>query len=274
MARVPLLSAIVLSCGGGGDGSTSPPPPAAVASVAVSLAAPAIFVGQSTQATATLRDAQSNVLTGRTIAWSSSDNTVASVSQGGVVTGVAEGTASITATSEGKSGSASVTVSIDPASVPQISSLTLMQNGQALNTNDVTGTFQLEFDLTLPAGFTGTLTVVADDTLELYREDVTASLVGSAGANATIVTSGRQVVDVNSARVNTTISDQEINNLPVLRNGTHGIDLSAIPGVVTQPRATQQVDVTTNNAPIVTGYYAMTGGAQRPGHRRQDVRDW
>ena len=80
-----------------------------VASVAVSLAAPSINVGSATQATATLRDAAGNVLTGRTVTWSSSNTGVATVSSSGVVSAVATGTAQITATST-VSGSATVTV--------------------------------------------------------------------------------------------------------------------------------------------------------------------
>ena len=60
--------------------------------------------------TATLRDALGNVLTGRTVTWSSSNTQVATVDQNGVVTAQSKGTATITATSEGKSGTASVQV--------------------------------------------------------------------------------------------------------------------------------------------------------------------
>ena len=91
---------------------SSPPP---VASVAVSLAASTITVGTTTQATAVTRDASGNTLTGRTIIWSSSAPSVASVDAAtGVVGGVAAGTATITATSEGKTGSATITVSVVP----------------------------------------------------------------------------------------------------------------------------------------------------------------
>ena len=88
-----------------------PPPPASVATVGVSLSAASINVGATTQATATTKDASGNVLTGRTIVWSSSNTSVAAVDgSSGVVTAVAVGTASIVATSEGKTGSATVTV--------------------------------------------------------------------------------------------------------------------------------------------------------------------
>ena len=55
------------------------------------------------QATATLRDAANNVLTGRPVTWNAPSNpAVASVSATGLITGIAPGTTTITATSEGK----------------------------------------------------------------------------------------------------------------------------------------------------------------------------
>ncbi len=94
----------------------APPPtaPAPVASVGVSLAASSLNVGQTTQGTVTLKDSVNNVLTGRTLAWSSSNTAVATVGQNGLVTAVAAGTASITVQSEGKTGSASLTVTAPP----------------------------------------------------------------------------------------------------------------------------------------------------------------
>ena len=74
---------ILVACGGGGgdDGGITnpppPPPPAGVASVTVTLSSSTINVTQTSQATAVLRDAQSNVLSGRTVAWTSSNTAVA-----------------------------------------------------------------------------------------------------------------------------------------------------------------------------------------------------
>ncbi len=93
------------------------PAAAAVANVAVTLAAGSLGPLQTTTATATLTDAGGAVLTGRAVAWSSSNPAVATVSPVGIVTAVAVGTASITATSEGKSGSATLTVA-PPAPLP------------------------------------------------------------------------------------------------------------------------------------------------------------
>jgi hypothetical protein len=84
--------------------------PAPVASVEVAPATATVSVGSTVQLTATPEDAAGQPLTGRTVTWTTDNAQVATVSGAGLVTGVAAGTATITATSEGRSGTASVTV--------------------------------------------------------------------------------------------------------------------------------------------------------------------
>lgn len=87
-----------------------PPPPAPVASVTVEPTAASLVPVQTAPLTATLRDAGGAVLTGRTVTWTSNTPAAATVNVSGIVTAVAPGTATITATSEGQSGTAQVTV--------------------------------------------------------------------------------------------------------------------------------------------------------------------
>ena len=82
----------------------------AVANVAVFPPTNPLLVGQTATLTATLTDAGGATITGRTVTWSSNNETVASVSSTGVVTAKAIGSATITAAVEGKSGTASVEV--------------------------------------------------------------------------------------------------------------------------------------------------------------------
>ena len=91
-----------------------PPPPVAVASVALKAATATVEIGKSQQFTALLSDAAGNTLTGRVVVWSASIPNNATVSPTGLVTGVAAGVATITATCEGKSASADVTVVAPP----------------------------------------------------------------------------------------------------------------------------------------------------------------
>jgi uncharacterized protein YjdB len=87
---------------------------APVASVTVSPTSAAVQPGQTVQLTATTKDANGNTLTGRTVTWASNGTAAATVSASGLVTGVATGTAMITATSEGKTGTAMIAVGTPP----------------------------------------------------------------------------------------------------------------------------------------------------------------
>jgi uncharacterized protein YjdB len=81
-----------------------------VASVVVTPANPTIGEGKSTTLSARLTDAAGNILTGRTITWTSADPRIVTVDQFGVVRGVRKGSVVITATSEGKLGTTTVKV--------------------------------------------------------------------------------------------------------------------------------------------------------------------
>ena len=91
-----------------------------VANLSVVLASSNILVGNTTQATATATDASGNVITGRTVTWKTSNSTVATVSTLGLVTAVAAGTVSISATVDGITSSATLVVA-----QPTISSITV-----------------------------------------------------------------------------------------------------------------------------------------------------
>jgi hypothetical protein len=79
--------------------------------------------GQARQYSALPRDAAGNVLEGRPIAWSSSDTLVLRVTAGGQATAMAPGRATLTATSEERSGTLGVTVFV-PGVVPVITGVT------------------------------------------------------------------------------------------------------------------------------------------------------
>ncbi len=117
VAYAVLMMAVMTACGGGGtDGPVAPPAPV-LSTVTVTIAPSTIQMGQSASATAELRTSAGAVLTGRAVSWTSSTPSVASVDANGVITSVAVGTATISATSEGKTGSATITVRYNIATV-------------------------------------------------------------------------------------------------------------------------------------------------------------
>ena len=107
------------------EGKTSPAATLTVTAVpvnnvVVSPPSQAVDIGSTATFTATPRDASNTPLSGRTVVFSSSDPTIATInSSTGVATGVAQGAVTITATSEGKSGTASLTV--NPPAVASVS---------------------------------------------------------------------------------------------------------------------------------------------------------
>lgn len=249
---VLVAATIMMACGGGGDGGTTGPVTEPVATVSVALATSDIIVGQSTQATVTLRDASNNVLTGRTVTWSSSNTSVASVSTTGQVTGVAEGSANIIATSEGKTGQASISVGPDPAANPHITGLTVTQNGTPANLQQVAGTLDLQFTLELPAGYSGTLSLTIDS-VTLHSEVVSApairarlSAVAGSEPEAVVVTSEKTIHAETSNTVFSVTAD-EIRELPLLSNRDYDAILRLTPAVTGGPSTEQHLNIRTAN---------------------------
>ena len=85
-----------------------------VATVSISPLSSSVVEGQNRQLTATVTDSVGNVVSDRVIEWASSDNSKATVSNTGLVTTLGAGTVTITANSELKSGSSSLTITPVP----------------------------------------------------------------------------------------------------------------------------------------------------------------
>ncbi|MEP6618862.1 MAG: Ig-like domain-containing protein [bacterium] len=146
--------AFALGCGGGeggtnpGGGGTAVTPVVTLVAVAPQLAT--VEMGTTTTMTAEVRDQFGAVMAGKAPAWSSSNPAVATVNAtSGVVTGVTVGSATITASVEGKSGSAtaavfpppvkSVVVGAVPATITAGQAFTLTVALKDRNGADLTG---------------------------------------------------------------------------------------------------------------------------------------
>jgi|JI10StandDraft_1071094.scaffolds.fasta_scaffold43166_2 hypothetical protein len=105
--------------------------PVPIASVTVTLPSAFVVAGNTLQAAATARDAAGGVLANRPIVWSTTDASVATVTSAGLITAVAPGVVSVVASSEGQSGSASLTVQSPAASISAISPATLIPGSTA-----------------------------------------------------------------------------------------------------------------------------------------------
>src|SRR5437870_3897203 len=175
---------------------TGSQPPAPVATVTLTPASATVNEGQTLQLTATLKDANGNTLVGRSITWSNSNPSAAGVNGTGLVTGVTAGSATITATSEGKNGTSAITVvhmpvasvTVTPASgtVPAASSLQLTATPKDANGNPLVGrtvTWQSSNTAAATVNGSGLVTGVA-----VGSATITATSEGQSGTSAITVT--------------------------------------------------------------------------------------
>lgn len=175
----------------------------AVAEVAIDPATASLHIDERLILRATLRAADGAELTGREVTWTSDDAAVATVTAGGEVVAVGHGAAVITATSEGRS--ATSTISVVPRPIASI------EISPAVATLNVDATRQLEARLTAADGsvLTGRLvewstsdpavaTVNADGLVTgegAGQATITATSEGQS-ATATITVESRSVLTV------------------------------------------------------------------------------
>ena len=95
-----------------GSASVTVTPPLSIASVTVTPASVTLVVQGRRQLSAVARDANSKVLAGRPIAWTTDNAAAATVDANGLVTAIGLGSAAVTATSEGVSDTAAITVTV------------------------------------------------------------------------------------------------------------------------------------------------------------------
>ena len=120
-----MLASVTLAWGCGGDSGapTAPlpvPDPPRATTVTVSPTTAELDVGETVQLRAEVRDQNSNVMVGAVVIWTSSAGSVATVDASGLVTGVGEGTATITASSGSAQGTAAITVVSVPEPVASV----------------------------------------------------------------------------------------------------------------------------------------------------------
>ena len=112
-----LATALTTGCG---DGAVEPPPPPTPVPTTITISpasATLQSLGEAAQLIAEVRDQNGQAMANAAVAWTSSDPSVATVAGSGLVTAIANGTATVTATAGSASGTAAVTVDQVVASV-------------------------------------------------------------------------------------------------------------------------------------------------------------
>ena len=181
--------------------------PAPVATVTVTPGTPSIGVGKTVQLTATLKDSAGNTLTGRTVTWASGSTLIATVNSSGLVTGVAVGSATITATSGTVSGSTTVTVT-PPASVASVTVTPATPSIGVGNTVQLTATLKDSAGNTL----TGRTVTWASGSTSIATVNSSGLATGVAAGSSTItaasgLVSGSAIVTVTASSGSGPITD-------------------------------------------------------------------
>lgn len=174
--------------------------PEPVATVSIAPARDTLAVGTERALSATVRDADGRVLTGRTVAWSVSDPDVASVSSQGVVTALAPGSVSVAGVSEGRVGQATIVVLARLANA-----ITLTP---ANSTLEVGGTVMLTTQVTDPVGN------ILPDRIVAYSSDNQAVATVNAQGIVTAVARGTARITATSDGRSTSATVQVI-DVPV-----------------------------------------------------------
>ena len=194
LTGVSLGSTTITALSGGVSGTTTATVSAVpVASVSVSPSSASVFVGGTFQFLATAEDAQGNVLTGRTVLWSTSAPNVATVNAVGLVTGVSAGSAAVTATVGGLTAAASITVSVVP-----VASVTVAPNPASVEEKL---TLQLTPTLKDASGnvLTGRSLTWSSDNVAVATVSPTGLITGVAPGSATVT------VNVSGTSVSTSV---------------------------------------------------------------------
>ena len=185
-----------------------------ISSIFITPPSATIAIGGTVQLGATARysDGTSNTIQGSSVGWSTSDDTIATVtSPGGLVTGIATGTATITVSDQGVTSTATVTVT--PMNITTIVITTTQGSTNQQSTATISGApATLQFyaygnntstnDLTQAVTWTSSNTSVATISSGLPTGNGLATSVAAGSTNITAT--------ITNTSTNTTISSQTI----------------------------------------------------------------
>jgi plastocyanin/uncharacterized protein YjdB len=196
-----LLSTTIVATIAGKQGTASvtvDPNAKPVATITVSGASALNSIDDTAQLTAVARDSGGTVLTGVAFTWSTTDATIASVDTNGLVTAKGNGTATITASANGKNGTHGVTVLQQVASVTAAASTTLSSVGDTLQ---LTGKDAHAHAVGVPVTWSATGTSVSVSTSGLVTALVNGpstvsanNTTGATGAGGSIVVTVAQAI--------------------------------------------------------------------------------
>jgi uncharacterized protein YjdB len=190
--------------------------------VTVSPASASVAVGATSVLQATVKDQNGNAMTGQTVTWSTNNGAAATVNSSGVVTGVAAGSATITATSSGKTGTSAITVTAGPPPAPVVTTVTVAPTSASVVTGATT---TLQATVKDQNG-----NVMTGQTVTWSTNNAAAATVNSSGVVTGVVTGSATITATSAAKT-----------------GTSSITVTAVAPVVTT------ITVAPTSASVVAG---------------------
>jgi len=182
LCRAFVIAGLAAGCGGGGDGPGIVNAPVVISVTVGQPSANPIDIGGTVQLNATV-EVQNGA--GQGVEWSSSSPSVATVNQSGLVTGVAGGSATITATSTvNRSRTGVVNITVNP---PRVVSVTLNSGARSIR---VAENFALTATVDVRGTLARTVTFSTSDASKATvssTDGLTGTVVGVAAGSATIV---------------------------------------------------------------------------------------
>ncbi len=227
--------------GTGKDGMTG----SAVQSMAITTAAPTVKAGEKTEAlTVSFTPA---LLDGNVrCEWTSSDTAIAEVDKNGVVTGIEEGIATITATAGGKSATITVTVTPGETPVVTVESITISPESLTLKSGE-TGTLTATV---LPADATAkTVTWTSSDTTVATVRDGVITALKAGSATITATAGGK------STTVTVTVEAEAAPTDPLTSAARYMIDTVPEPGVGSQKGEWVILGLARSDFEVANSYY-------------------
>ena len=260
--RRQLLAFLALSlagCGGGGDGPGIVNAPVVISVTVAQPSTNPIDIGGTVQLTATV-EVQNGASQG--VDWSSSAPNVATVTSGGLVTGVTGGTAVITATStanRSKTGTASITVN-----PPRVVGVTLNSGARTIRVGEnfaVAATVETRGTLAKTVAFTTSNAAIATVS---STDGLTGTVVGVGAGQATITATSTVDATKNVTLAVTVTGTARITSVtPSPATVRPGTTVKLVPTVQADPGVSTAVTFQSQNTAIATvaGDGTVTGVA-------------
>ena len=253
---------ITASAGGKSASATITVSQIPVASITITPNNPTVSVGQSTQLTAVTKDSAGTVLPGRVVRWKSQNAATASIdSISGLLNGVAAGSTSITATSEGVSASVTATVNAAPINSvvlsPNVAQLRVGQTQQLTATvTDVNGNPVSGATVTFSSNNTSVASVASATatTAQIQAGPNTgnATITGTSGAKTGTATIIVSLVPVDSVHVTASQDTLTVGHQDTLTATAFDSTGAPLNGRPITWRSSNNAVATVNGAGIVT----------------------